>query len=62
MARPRIAADKSAGLKKGVAQAKDVGAKLTTGPNVSKSGKAVSSRIIKANKSDQLGMDRKKGK
>ena len=53
MARPRIAADKASAVKKAVAGTKDLGAKVSTGPNMPKAAKAASGRIIAANKQSQ---------
>jgi hypothetical protein len=50
MARPRIAADKSKAVKTAVKGTKDLGAKVSTGPNMPKAAKAASGRIIAANK------------
>lgn len=50
MARPRIAADKSKAVKNAVKGTKDLGAKISTGPNMPKAAKAASGRIIAANK------------
>lgn len=47
-------------VKKRVAEIKSVGAKPDTGPGVSKLSQKAGARIIKAAKTDTLGLSRKK--